>query len=144
MTDLEGNSPHQEGVIQKVYHRPAKSYFQELPELQSRVDTGKLVQKVLHKQADLDKCMINNAKKNSEGNACTPQKKKETALLAFLETWTDKIISYHSSLFAGHQSVISTYLTVGDKFFMPTLIHNLRSYIKGYHLCQLSRNEKNP
>ena len=36
---------------------------------------------------------------------------KETAVLAVLETCTDNIITlYHSSLFAGHQGVIKTYL----------------------------------
>ena len=36
------------------------------------------------------------------------------------------------------------YLTISDKFFIPNLIHYLRSYIKGCHTCQLSRNEKLP
>ena len=40
--------------------------------------------------------------------------------------------------------VIKTYLTISDKFFIPNLIHYLRSYIKGCHICQLSRNEKPP
>ena len=31
-----------------------------------------------------------------------------------------------------------------DKFFIPNLIHYLRSYIKGCHLCQLACNEKPP
>ena len=44
--------------------------------------------------------------------------------------------------FAGQQGVIKTYLTISDKFFVPNLIHYLRSYIKGCHLCQLSHNEK--
>ena len=58
---------------------------------------------------------------------------------------TDKIINlYHSSLFAGHQGVIKTYLTISDKFFDPNLIHYLRSYIKGCHICQLACNEKPP
>ena len=70
---------------------------------------------------------------------------KETAVLAIPETCTDKIITlYHKSLFAGHQGVIKTYLTISDKFFIPNLIHYLRSYIKGCHICQLSRNEKLP
>ena len=57
----------------------------------------------------------------------------------------DKIITlYHKSLFAGHQGVIKTYLTISDNFFIPNLIHYLRSYIKGCHICQLSRNEKPP
>ena len=70
---------------------------------------------------------------------------KETAVLAMQEACTDKIITlYHKSLFAGHQGVIKTYLTISDKFFIPNLIHYLRSYIKGCHICQLSINEKPP
>ena len=71
--------------------------------------------------------------------------KKETALLAIPETFADKIITlYHSSLFAGHQGVIKTYLTIRDKFFIPGLIHYLWSYLKGCHICQLSRDDKPP
>ena len=56
--------------------------------------------------------------------ACTPE--KETVLLAILELCADKIIIlYHSSLFARHQGVIRTYLTMNDKFFVPNLIHYL-------------------
>ena len=70
---------------------------------------------------------------------------KETVVLAILETCVDSIIVlYHSSLFAGHQGVIKTYLTISDKFFLPNLIHYLRLYIKGCHICQLNRNEKPP
>ena len=70
---------------------------------------------------------------------------KETAVLAVPETCVDKIITlYHSSLFAGHQRVINTYLTISDKFFIFNLIHYLRSYIKGCHICQLAHNEKPP
>ena len=68
---------------------------------------------------------------------------KETAVLAVPETCADKIITlYHKSLFAGHQGVIKTYLTISDIFFIPNLIHYLRSYIKGCHLCQLACNDK--
>ena len=70
---------------------------------------------------------------------------KEAALLAIPETCADSIIAlYHSSLFAGHQGVVKTYLTISDKFFIPNLIHHLRSYIKGCQICQLTRNEKPP
>ena len=51
---------------------------------------------------------------------------------------------YHVSLFVGHQNVIKTYLTINDNFFIPNLIHYLRSYIKGYPICQLVHNEKPP
>ena len=62
----------------------------------------------------------------------TPE--KETALLAIPEMCADKIITlYHSSLFAGHQGVINTYLTINSKFFIP---HLMQSYIKGCHICQ--------
>ena len=70
---------------------------------------------------------------------------KESAVLAIPETCTGSIIAlYHSSLFAGHQGVIKTYFTISDKFFIPNLIHYLRLYIKGCHICQLTRNEKQP
>ena len=70
---------------------------------------------------------------------------KETAVLAIPEECVDKIITlYHKSLFAEHQGVIKMYLMISDKFFIPNLIHYLRSYIKGCHTCQLSRNEKLP
>ena len=70
---------------------------------------------------------------------------KETALSAIPEICTDKIITlYHSSLFAGHQGVIKTYLTINDKFFIPNLVHYLWSYIKGCHICPLASNKKPP
>ena len=51
---------------------------------------------------------------------------KETTVLVVPETCADKIITlYHKILFAGHQGVIKTYLTISDKFFIPNLIiHN--------------------
>ena len=63
---------------------------------------------------------------------------KETALLAIPEICVDKLITlYHVSLFPGHQGVVKTYLTMKDKFFIPSFMHYLRSFIKGYHICQL-------
>ena len=68
---------------------------------------------------------------------------KEKALLAIPEVCADKIIMlYHASLFAGHQGVIKTYLTISDKFFVPNSMHYLRSYLKACHICQLARNDK--
>ena len=70
---------------------------------------------------------------------------KETVVLAIPEVCIDKIIAlYHTSLFAGHQGVVKTYLTMKDKFFIPNLMHYLRSFIKGCHICQLSRSDKLP
>ena len=70
---------------------------------------------------------------------------KETAVLAIPEICADKIITlYHSNLFAGHQGVIKTYLTISDRFYIPNLMHYLRSCIKGCHICQLNRKDKLP
>ena len=70
---------------------------------------------------------------------------KEAAVLVIPEICVDKIIAlYHTSLFAGHQGVVKTYLTMKDKFFIPNLMHYLRSFIKGCHVCQLSRSDKPP
>ena len=70
---------------------------------------------------------------------------KEKALLAIPESCRDKIISlYHNSLFAGHQGVIKTYLTMTSKLFIPNLMHYLRAFLKACHICQLSRNDKPP
>ena len=66
-------------------------------------------------------------------------------LLAIPEVCADKIITlYHASLFAGHQGVIKTYLTISDRFFIPNLMHYFRSFLKAWHICQLSRNNKPP
>ena len=73
----------------------------------------------------------------------TPE--KELAVLAVPENYNDeRIPQYHFSLLAGHQGVIKTFLTISNKFFIPNLIHYLRSYIKGSHICQLAHNEKPP
>ena len=61
---------------------------------------------------------------------------KEAAVLAIPEICINKIITlYHTSLFAGHQGVVKTYLLMKDKFFIPNLMHYLRSFIKGCHIC---------
>ena len=57
MMDFEHNSLFQEGVISEMYQRPDKSYFQEPEELESLINTGRLVQKFLMKQADIDKIL---------------------------------------------------------------------------------------
>ena len=70
---------------------------------------------------------------------------KEVAVLAIPKICVDKIIAlYHTSLFAGHQGIVKTYLTMKDKFFIPNLMHYLRSFIKGCHICQLSCSDKLP
>ena len=70
---------------------------------------------------------------------------KEAAVLAMPEICVDKIITlYHTSLFTGHQGVEKIYLTMKDKFFIPNLLHDFRSFIKGCHVFQLSRSDKPP
>ena len=70
---------------------------------------------------------------------------KKTTLLAIPDTCADKIITlYHSSLFAGHQDVIKTYLAIADKFFIPDVMHYLHFYKKCCHICQLFRKDKTP
>ena len=52
--EFEQNSLYQEGIISEAYQRPDKSYLQEPKESKSLVNTGRLVQKFLPKQADID------------------------------------------------------------------------------------------
>ena len=74
-----------------------------------------------------------------------PTPGKEKALLAIPEVCVDKFNTLcHASLFAGHQGMIKTYLTISDKFFVPSLMHYLRSHLKAYHICQIARNDKPP
>ena len=44
-------------MISEMYQNPNKSYFQEPPELQGLVSTGKLVQKFLPEQVDINKIL---------------------------------------------------------------------------------------
>ena len=53
--DFEENSPYQEDIISETYQRPGRSYFQESPQLDSLVNTSRLVQKFLPKQMSIDK-----------------------------------------------------------------------------------------
>ena len=183
--DFEENSPHQERIISETYESPDKSYIGEPHELADLVDTSKLIQKFLSKQADIDKILEIIRRKLLKGTHLPitikeiqasylnspyfkdlyrywaqnklPSKRsaihkvdtlaerfilldfllfklvsmpdKETALLALPEICADKIIMlYHTSLFAGHQGVIKIYLTISDKFFIPGLMHYLRSF----------------
>ena len=56
-TDFEDNSPFQESAISETYKRPDKSYFQKPQELESLINTGRLVQMFLQKEADIDKIL---------------------------------------------------------------------------------------
>ena len=68
---------------------------------------------------------------------------KETALLAIPETCADKIIILLSfKLICRISRSHKMYLTISDRFYIPSLMHYLRSYIKGCHICQLNRKDK--
>ena len=174
--DFKENSLHQEGIISELYQRPHKTYFQELKDLESLVNTSNIVQKFLPKQADIDKILKIIQCKVLKGShllvtvkeiqagylnslyfkeiylylahnklpspkvgirkvevleekyilldsllfKITMAPDKEMAILAILEACVNSIIAlYHSSLFAGHQGVIKTYLTISDNFLFP-------------------------
>ena len=55
--DIEENSPYQEGIISEIYQRPHKSQLVDPPELTDLVNTEKILQKYLPKQADIDKIL---------------------------------------------------------------------------------------
>ena len=52
--DFEENSPHQERIISELYQRHDKTYFQEMKDLDSLVNTSNLIQKFLPNQDDID------------------------------------------------------------------------------------------
>ena len=55
--DFEENLPYQEGIISEIYQRPHKSQIVDPPELTDLVNTERIVQKYLPKQADIDKIL---------------------------------------------------------------------------------------
>ena len=76
--DFEENSPYQEHVISETYQSSDKSYFHELQELESLLNTGRLVQKFLPKQADIDKILKTIQRKGSQRNTFTCYCKRNT------------------------------------------------------------------
>ena len=67
-TDFDENSPYQECIISETYQRPDRLYFQEPPELDSLINTGRLVQKFLPKQTDIDKVLTILQRKTCKRN----------------------------------------------------------------------------
>ena len=96
----------QEGYLHSSYFKDLYLYLSQNKLLSSKM-ASKSVEALAEKYLLLDSLF----KVNPE---------KETTVLAVSEACIDKIIMlYHSSLFAGHQGVIKTYLTISDKFFIP-------------------------
>ena len=197
--EIEENSPFQEGIISEIYERPDTSYVQEPQELKDLIDTTKLIQKFLLRQADIDKILDIIKRKVLKGTHLPltikeiqagylsspyfkdlywflsqnklPSKRsaikkvetlaksfvlldslifklvttpdKEAAVVVIPEICVDKIIAlYHTSLFAGHQGVVKTYLTTKDKFFHSEFNALFEIFHKRFHICQLSRSDK--
>ena len=55
--DFKENLPCQEGIISEIYQRSYKSQIVDPPELTDLVNTERIVQKYLPKQADIDKIL---------------------------------------------------------------------------------------
>ena len=124
----------QDGYLNSLYFRYIYLYF-----AQNRLPTKKAAMKRVEMLAEkyilLDSLLFK----------LTTIPGRETSLLAIPEICADKIITpYHSNLFAGQHGVIKTYLTISDRLFIPNVMHYLRSYIKGCHICQLNRKDKLP
>ena len=50
---------------------------------------------------------------------------------------------YHNSLFACHQGLWKTFLTMKDKFFISNLFAKLRNYIEACHTCLRAKPKQN-
>ena len=75
--DFEENSPYQEGIISEIYQRPDKSQIVDPPELIDLVNTERIVQKYLPKQADIDKILKVIQRKCIERNTPSPNHKRD-------------------------------------------------------------------
>ena len=79
--DFEENSPFEEGIISEAYHRLDTSFFQEPAELKDLVKTGNLIQKVLPKQAYIDKILKVIQRKLHKGKHLPVEIKKSARYL---------------------------------------------------------------
>ena len=81
------------------------------------------------------------AQKATSKIAKTPiktEKEKES------KTLPSRIVQQPPKGIVGHQGVIKTYLMISDEFFIPLLMHYLRSFLSACQICQLFRNDKPP
>ena len=74
--DIEENSPYQEGIISEIYQRPHKTQLMDPPELTDLVNTERIVQKYLPKQADIDK-ILSHTKKSVKRNTSSHNHKRD-------------------------------------------------------------------
>ena len=75
--DIEENSPYQGGIISEVYERSHKSQLVDPPELTDLVNTEKIVQKYLPKQADIDKILKVIQRKSVKRNTSSYNHKRD-------------------------------------------------------------------
>ena len=67
---------------------------------------------------------------------------KEAIVLAIPETCIDKIIAlYHTSLFAGHQGVVKTYLTNEGQIFHSKSDALFETFHKGMPCMSINRQQ---
>ena len=75
--DFEENSPYQEGIISEIYEGPHKLQLVDPPEMTDLVNTERIVQKYLPKQADIDKKSKSHSKKSVKRNTSSYNHKRD-------------------------------------------------------------------
>ena len=79
--DIEENSPYQEGIISEIYQRPYKSKLLDPPELTDLVNTERILQKYLPKQADIDIILKVIQRKVLKGNTSSHNNKRDCSMI---------------------------------------------------------------
>ena len=74
--DFEENSPFEEDVISETFQRLDKSFYHNPKELNNLINMGKLIQKFLLKQEDIDKILYVIQRKVLKGTHLLAEIKK--------------------------------------------------------------------
>ena len=107
------------GVISEIYQRSDKSYFQEPPELQGLVCTGKLVQKVLPKQVDIDKILKIMQRKVLKGTHLPVTVKRNTGrILNQAHIFKDFYLYLAQNKLPSTKSAIQKVETLAEKYVL--------------------------
>ena len=121
--DFEENSPYQEDVTSEIHQRPDEAYFQEPPELQNQVDTGKLVQKFFPKQADIDKIWKIMQRKDLKGTHLpVTVKGKKTAGYLISPYFKDLYYYVVQNKLSNTKSAIRKMETLAEKYIKNILL----------------------
>ena len=118
-TDFKENSPYQEGVILETYQRPDRSYFQEPLGLNSLINTGKLVQKFLPKQADIDKMLKIIQRKVLKGMHVPVTVKKTQAVYLISPYFKDLYLHIAQNKLPSTKTAIHKVGTSAEKYILP-------------------------